>query len=100
MIPVILALTELVFALSTILKIIGQMQKGGTVADNTPTPNVQDPSQLKPEDAAALAITGGLNALFGAWSELNKMTNGKIPDWDTLASRNALLQAQIDAEMK
>ena len=97
MIPVILALTQLVFALSTILKIIGQLKKGGNVAEN----NIpQDPSKMNPEDTAVLAITGGLNALFGAWSTLNKMTNGKIPDWDTLASRNALLQAQIDAELK
>jgi hypothetical protein len=95
MIPVILALAQLVFALSTLLKIIRQLQ-GGIVTDQAAA--APDPSQMKPEDAAALAIAGGLNALFGAWSALDKMTNGKIPDWDTLASRNALLQAQIDAE--
>ncbi len=58
----------------------------------------KQPGRMTPEDAAALAITSGLNALFNAWTALDKITNGKIPDWDTLASRNALLQAQIDAE--
>ena len=98
MIPVILALTQLAWALTTILNIIRQLQ-GGPVTDST-TPAVTDQKKMSPEDAAAMAITAGLNALFGAWSAMDKMTNGKIPDWDTLASRNALLQAQIDAELK
>ena len=98
MIPVILALAQLAGALTTVFNIIREIQ-GGPMAE-TNTPAVPDQNKMSPEDAAALAITAGLNALFGAWSALDKMTNGKIPDWDSLASRNALLQAQIDAELK
>ena len=94
MIPVILAVSQALMALATIFKII-EKTNGGVMTEVTISTK---PEQMAPEDVAALAITSGLNALFNAWLALDKVTNGKIPDWDTLASRNALLQAQIDAE--
>jgi hypothetical protein len=84
-----LVLVEVLGAITTGYNILNSIQKGGRVMPE---------EKMKPEDLVALAITAGLNAIFTLWEKASAATDGNIPEWDALASKNARLQAKIDAE--
>ena len=103
MLAIILAISQGLVAISTILNFIMKVKTGGSVMSEKQTTIMSEKqtpmvSPIPTEDAVSFAISSALNALFTAWQMADQLTSGKIADWDVLASKNARLQAKIDAE--
>ena len=43
-------------------------------------------------------INAILGWVFALWEKAQQIEGGTLPDWDMIASKNARLQAKIDAE--